>query len=91
MPFRSYRKESKTDWGTTIPESDNLNLDQIQTGAILRIADAAEAMSYNFVQMQNDLEMYKRWYTECRQSKERMARRISALQGVITRMKKKVK
>lgn len=90
MAFKSYRQESKTDWGTN-DNSSQLTLDQINSGALLRIADATELMASNYTQLQAEAEKYKRWYKEQYEDGKRMAKRISTLQGVITRMKKKLK
>ena len=87
MAFKSYREESKTNWGTH--QIENLNMDQINTGCFLRIADATEAMAKNNVQLQADLNWYKQRYNEVSDANNKLHRRISALQGVITRMKNK--
>lgn len=63
----------------------------IQTGALQRIADAIEAMASNYIQLQKGKELYERWYKNESEENRRLARRISALQGVITRMKRKAK
>lgn len=60
----------------------------IQLGALMRIADATEKMASNYTTLQNDLAFYKRRFNEERAANERMARRISSLQGWITRLKK---
>ena len=51
MTHRSYKTESRVDWGTS---SDGLlNIEQINCGAILRIADAVEKMAASYDQMRN--------------------------------------
>lgn len=48
MPFKKFKEASRNDsWGVTLSDNDNLTIDQIQLGAILRIADASEAMAKN--------------------------------------------
>jgi hypothetical protein len=40
--FKSYRTESREDWGIHSNNGENLNRDQIQLGALLRMADGIE-------------------------------------------------
>lgn len=87
MAFKSYREESRTDWGYT--QVGGLNNEQIKLGAILRIADAAEKMAQNYARMENDLAMYKRWYEQEKADNQRMARSNAALRGHIKRLKTK--
>lgn len=89
MPFKSYRQESKTDWGVTVTESTKLDREQLALGAILRIADATELMAVNYRALQEERDRYKRNWEYAKAQNERMARRVSALQGVVTKMKKK--
>jgi hypothetical protein len=42
--FRPYKEESRTNWGSTKPLDQGLTLEQIQLGAILRIADSLESI-----------------------------------------------
>lgn len=84
MAFKSYREHSKTDWGT----DGKPNLEQIQAGAILRIADATEKMASNYVRMESDLAMYKRRYNDEKAVTARLQRSNNALRGHINRMKK---
>ena len=44
--FKNYKQESRKDWGTN-QDSELLSIEQINLGAILRIADATEAMAKN--------------------------------------------
>lgn len=37
-----YKQESRKDWGATLEENQKLDREQIQLGAVLRIADALE-------------------------------------------------
>ena len=84
---RSYRKESRADWGTS---SLTLTLEQLQTGAILRIADATEAMAKNHVQLQAEVDRLNRWYDHSRKRSAKLERSNVALRGHITRLKKKL-
>lgn len=89
MTHRSYRKESKKDWGTR--NSDGLSLEQINTGCLLRIADASEAMAKNHQKLIDDLDYYKRRYEESSKGIEVLFRRIAGLKGYIKRLKKGIK
>ena len=86
MSFKSYREESKGNWG--IYQEETLNLDQINTGAILRIADATEKMASNYVKMENELSYYKKQSLQRYDEIEKLRRSNAALRGVIKRMKK---
>jgi hypothetical protein len=89
--WKDYREESRTLWGTKIEQDKPIDRESITLGAILRIADATELMALNYTKLQTEAEKYKRWYDrECEVSKG-LAKRVSALQGVITRIKKKAK
>jgi hypothetical protein len=46
-------------------------------------------MAKNYQQLIDDRSMYKKWHEDARRREDKANRRISALQGVITRMKKK--
>ena len=66
-------------------------IEAISTGALQRIADATELMAKNYIKLQDDAAMYKRWYNESKEQKEKLYRQISALKGVITKLKNKRK
>ncbi|MGN6478513.1 MAG: hypothetical protein ACTHKV_14910 [Flavipsychrobacter sp.] len=93
--FKSYREESRSNWGTTIEKEANLNLRQINTGAMLRIADAAERMATsgelmakNNATLISDRDWYK---NRCKALEERnlaLTRSNAALKGHIKRLKK---
>lgn len=63
-------------------------VEDINSGCLQRIADATEKMASNYTALQNDRDMYKRWYNQHREEKEGLYRKISALKGVITKLKK---
>lgn len=85
MSDQSFREQSRNNFQPVVGPPTN---DQIKVGCLQRIADATELMAKNYIFMQNELDRYKRWYEQERKSGERMARRIAALQGVITKKKK---
>ncbi len=66
-----------------------VSIESINSGSLQRIADACEKMAGNYTQLQNDRDLYKRWYNEEKSATAKMRRRVSALQGVITKLKKR--
>lgn len=79
------REHSKMNWASSG------QIEEINAGSLQRIADATEKMAQNYISLQADRDLYKRWYNEAWEEKAKIYRRISALQGVITRMKKAAK
>jgi len=87
--FKNYREESKGNWGAWCEPNQNISNEQLQTGALLRIADATEKMAGNFIRLQNDHDMYKRRYENELADNRRLQKQIAGLKGVITKLKKK--
>jgi hypothetical protein len=88
--IKTWKDLSKENWGS---EGKNIMFefrDKIKTGALQRIADAAESMAVNFVALQNDLDYYKKRYLEERDSNNALCKSNAALRGHITRYKKRV-
>lgn len=77
------REQSKMEWEGRGTAED------LQLGCLQRIADASEKMAGNYIQLQNDRDWYKKRYYEQQESMNKLHRTISALKGVITKMKKK--
>jgi len=86
MTFKPYRAQSRIDWGT---ESSGLTLEQINCGAMLRIADATEKMAQRHTELIQDRDYYEKQYNDWRREYEAMERRCRSLKGQITKMKKK--
>lgn len=86
MSFKSYKDESKKNWGKDNPGP--LTIEQINCGAILRIADATEKMASNYTRMENDLKWYKEKFDQKNREIERLNRVIAGLRGYIKRTKK---
>jgi len=84
----NFKEHSKTKWSAQDPDTYPGDT-EMKIGCLQRIADATELMATNFIQLQNDRDWYKRMYHEKRDEKDKLKRRISALQGVITKMKKR--
>lgn len=66
----------------------NLNIEQIQLGAVLRIADAVEKMAQNYNALLTDRDWYKRRYQEQSEVISRLQRSQAGLRGYIKRLKK---
>lgn len=79
-----FKEESKKEWYTNLPINNN----DLQTGCLMRIADATEKMASNYVRMENDLAMYKRWYEQEKATVAYLTRSNNALRGHLNRIKK---
>ena len=75
------REASKQNW------SSNNTTEEINAGSFQRIADAVEKMSENYIILQDDRDWYKRRCNEKNDTIARLERKISALKGVITKLK----
>jgi len=82
---KSYREESKKDWGTL---GGAPTREQLVFGCLLRIADAQEQMAKPFVSLLSEAERLRRWHREGNESIQRLVRSNAALRGVITKLKK---
>lgn len=87
MAFKNYREETKKNWGSNDP--DSLTLDQIQTGCMLRIADATELMARRYQDLIDDRDRYKRWYENQQQENAKLVRSNNAYKGIVKKLKKK--
>jgi hypothetical protein len=88
---KNYRELSKHDFVPSIADRDD-----IQIGCLQRIADASEVMAQNYgliikakTQAESDRDKYLKWWREEQAKVNQRDRQISALKGVITRMKNK--
>ncbi|MFA5849964.1 MAG: hypothetical protein WC833_08775 [Bacteroidales bacterium] len=89
MPQKNYRDESRKNWVKVQTDNATLSNEELQFGAILRIADATEAMAKNYVQMQGDLDYYKKGYKEQQAEIARLVKSNSAYKGHFRRLKSK--
>lgn len=86
--FLDYRVESRKTYGCR--NQSNLERDQLQFGALLRIADASEAMAKRHIELidENARLQNLKMYAENRLKVEEQTSR--ALRGVITKLKKQI-
>ena len=76
------------DWGSEVEAGQVITLEQINCGAILRIADALESIAQIYRVLIDERNRYKSWYETERDKNARHWRRQAALRGVITKLKK---
>jgi len=87
MAHRGYRDSSRDDWGRD--SSETIDREQIKLGAILRIADATEAMAREHTALIRDLDYYKKLSADQLNEIERLRHSRAAYKAHLTRMKKK--
>ncbi|MFH1739000.1 MAG: hypothetical protein ABIH23_08325 [bacterium] len=87
--WHSWKEQSKRDWGQQVLDEEALPDEQIKIGAILRIADALEKMSEPYLQLLRRLEIKQKSGETQYEEIKYLDRRIAALKGVITKLKKK--
>jgi hypothetical protein len=86
MANKSWKDQSRINWEPA--GTRQITTEEIQVGALQRIADATEVMAKNHQNLIDERDRYKRRYEYEQKENQRMARRIAALQGVITKLKK---
>ena len=85
MAHKSYKAESRRDWGTS--DDANLTLDQIKAGALLRLADATEVMAKNHQALIDERDSYQRRYESAIRREDELIRSNRSLRGVITKLR----
>lgn len=83
----SYKDKSRIDWGRALDDGQVLGRDELTLGALLRIADATEAMAENHVRLQEDRDWYERRLREETAARKRLQHANAALRGHIKRIK----
>lgn len=83
---KDFRDESRKSYGSA---REQITIEEIKVGALLRLADSIERMEKPYVQLLNDVERFRKRLREEKAENVILTRRIAALQGVITKMKKK--
>jgi hypothetical protein len=91
MPHKSFRQESRSDYGRSYqigePEP-SLTENQLILGASLRAADALEKIAASYTDWKQRAERAERGIVLEREASQRAYRRICALRGVITKLKR---
>ena len=86
---RSYREESRKNYGQVLDPLVMMNDDQLKIGALLRIADATEKMAQRHTELIRERDNYKHDAEYWRSEYDRIERRRRAAQAQITKLKKK--
>lgn len=89
MAHRSFKEDSRQPWGYD-GDKRTSTLEEVNTGCLQRIADATEVMAKNYLQMQSDLNYYKKRSEDLQKRVESRDNTIKSLKGHITRLKKQV-
>lgn len=88
MAFKNYREESKSKgWGAE--QSFALSIEQLQTGALLRIADAVELVSADYVKLKKRNEFLELQNKSLGKDLEHAYNRIRSYKGQITKLRNK--
>lgn len=85
MSIRSYKLVSRLDWGAE--EAEGLTLDQINTGAMLRIADATEKMAQRHTDLMRDRDYWERRAKNAEKALDTERHRTASLRGHLKRAK----
>jgi hypothetical protein len=84
-------EHSKTPWVPPTSDDKYPGDENIKIGLMQRMASSLERIEKPYLSLINDAKSYREWYQSERQENKRLSRRIAALQGVITKLKKKSK
>ena len=82
---RCLKQLTEVNWN--IPP-DLQNHKYIGLGFMLRITEAVEAMAENHKELIRDRDNYEKWFRKESQRRRQLERKVSALRGHITRLKK---
>lgn len=86
MLGKSLKEHSKSSWAAI---DDSPSIEQLQFGALQRIADATEAMAQNYVLLQADRDYYR---AECRRLEDEIQHLKNSRAGYmahLTRLRRK--
>lgn len=88
LQIKSYRKESRKDYGVNTNNPHLvMNNEQLQTGAILRIANAVEVMSKDYVELRRRSEYLEKRNRDLIADLKYANNRIRSYKGQITKLK----
>jgi hypothetical protein len=86
--WKDFRKESRSCWGA---RDRALNINEVQVGCFLRMADSLELIAKDKQKLENEVRMYKEWYQERKNRCAILEKRIAGYKGRITYLTKKLK
>lgn len=86
---KSFIEQSTIPWYNEARQANPTNED-IQTGALQRIAAATETMAQNYSQLIAERNRYQQWYNERRERVWELERKLSATRGVVTKLKNQI-
>lgn len=89
MPIKSFKEQSKHDWGRDLKEGQTLDTEELQLGCLQRIADGVETISGNWRSLIGELHLQKDENRRLQTRITELNRQVSSLKGVITKLKKK--
>ena len=89
MAFKTHREESRQNYAVEIQDGRRMNDEQLMLGAVLRIADAMEKSVEDRREVDRRLKLYIEWNAEKSDEIESLRRKISANEGVKTKMRAK--
>lgn len=88
MPRVNYKEASRYNW-SSLHDTNYPGVDLINMGSLQRIADAIEIMGKNYLELQRSYDYMKSDRDSLRERYYKMERRLSAMKGVITKLKTK--
>lgn len=88
--FKSYRGESRANYGMTVNPSATANIDQINCGSFMRMADSLESIARDKVSLERQLKYHKERADDLEYQLATEKKRSAALRGVINRMKRRL-
>ena len=65
------------------------SIQAVNCGSFQRIADACEKMAASYDAVRTERDSYRKWWEEGKQRAETLERRVNALRGVITKLRRK--
>ena len=77
--------------GWSAPNEGKPNTEQLKLGCLQRIANAQEEMAKGWIELREDRDRKDRYWKEEVERRRGLERQVSALRGVITKLKRKAK
>lgn len=94
MVSHNWQDASRRNWGTETLSGCTegfIGVEKINAGSLQRIATAVEKMAQRHTDLIDDLERYKRLYSDARGLCTGYLHQIRGLRGVITKLRKQIK